>query len=195
MERRTFLMSLAAGGGTALAAGSGIAAGNDPSLRFLRPPGALPEDEFQARCIRCGQCSESCPNECIKFFNFENGIASFDTPYIIPREKACVLCMKCGAACPTGALTEIPRTAEDILAGVRMGKARVNENLCLSYQGKTCGVCYRACPLQDVSIRVGYLEQPHVLDDCIGCGLCERACIQMPQAIRIFPDHERKIST
>ena len=45
--------------------------------------------------------------------------------------------------------------------------------LCLSYQGKTCGVCYRACPLPDVAIRVGRLEQPHVLEDCVGCGLTQ----------------------
>jgi ferredoxin-type protein NapG len=74
------------------------------------------------------------------------------------------------------------------LSGVDMGHARVDESLCLSYQGKTCGVCYRACPLPDVAIYVGRLEQPHVTDNCVGCGLCERSCIQMPQAIRVFPE-------
>ena len=44
-------------------------------------------------------------------------------------------------------------------------------------------------PLQDVAIRVGRLEQPRVLKDCVGCGLCERSCIQIPQAIRIIPDY------
>ena len=81
---------------------------------------------------------------------------------------------------------------EPILEKVKMGVARVDENLCLSFQGKTCGVCYRACPLADVAIRIGMLEQPHVLKDCVGCGLCERSCIQIPQAIRIIPDHNRK---
>ncbi len=160
-------------------------------LRFLRPPGALDEPEFLARCIRCGQCSEVCPNRCINAFALENGVASLGTPYIIPREQACILCMKCGQVCPTGALQDIVREAGVIVAKVKMGKARVDEDLCLSYQGKTCGVCYRACPLQDVAIRVGMLEQPHVFAACVGCGLCERSCIQMPQAIRVIPEQTR----
>jgi len=157
--------------------------------RYLRPPGALPESEFESRCIRCNQCAEICPNQCIKFFGPENGLASLGTPYITPREQACILCMKCGDACPTGAIQSIVREAEPIIEKVNMGKARVNEQLCLSFQGKTCGVCYRACPLQDVAITVGRLEQPHVTDACVGCGLCERSCIQIPQAIRVIPPH------
>lgn len=157
-------------------------------MRYLRPPGVASESKFLADCIRCGKCGEVCPNRAINFFSFENGLASLDTPYIIPREQACILCMKCGDICPTGALKSIAHEAEDIIANVKMGKARVDMNLCLSYQGKTCGVCYRACPLQDVSIRVGYLEQPHVLDACVGCGLCERSCIQIPQAIMVIPN-------
>lgn len=97
--------------------------------------------------------------------------------------------MKCGEVCPSGAIKEIFRDAEQIVNNVRMGVAVVDKQLCLSYQGKTCGVCYRACPLPDVAIRVGMLEQPHVLDKCIGCGLCERSCIQLPQAIRIVPNY------
>ena len=192
MQRRNFLKELIAGAvATTMLKTSVVEAAfsQQSLLRFLRPPGALAEEEFESRCIRCGQCGEICPNRCIEYFDLENGVNSLNTPYIIPRTKACILCMKCGQVCPTGAIKPLQRTAEDILGHVMMGKARVEKALCLSYQGKTCGVCYRACPLQDVAIKVGLLEQPHVQDACVGCGLCERSCIQLPQAIKIIPRH------
>jgi len=189
MKRRTVLHDLVASAAAVLALPAVTRADGGPRVRtrYLRPPGALPEERFARQCIRCGQCGSVCPNRCIRFFGTENGVDSIDTPYIVPREQACILCMKCGEVCPSGAIQPVARTADDILARVKMGQARVDESLCLSYQGKTCGVCYRACPLPDVALSVGRLEQPKVYSACVGCGLCERSCIQLPQAIRVFP--------
>ena len=192
LGRRAFLQILAvvtmAWGG--LKSSHAAFGGSLPSIRFLRPPGVGKESAFLDQCIRCGQCGEICPNRAIRYFGLENGLASLDTPYIIPREQGCILCMKCGEICPSWAIPPIEREMNAILQRVKMGQARVDERLCLSFQGKTCGVCYRACPLQDVAISVGMLEQPHVTSSCVGCGLCERVCIQMPQAIRVIPPRE-----
>lgn len=190
MKRRQLLQDLISAAAAVVAAPVVNArSAQRKGIRYLRPPGSLAEADFVGRCIRCGQCGEACPNRCIKFFGTENGFHSYGTPYITPREQACILCMKCGDVCPTGAISAIEREAETILDSVKMGKARVNESLCLSYQGKSCGVCYRACPLPDIAIKVGWMEQPHVQDACVGCGLCERSCIQIPQAIRVIPTH------
>ncbi len=204
MQRRTFLKDLIAGAVASTVLNTPLAnaafsnqtgpVAKRANLRFLRPPGSLTESEFKKRCIRCGQCGEVCPNTCIRYFDTENGLDSLNTPYILPREKACILCMKCGEICPTGAIKEVKKTAEDVIAHVQMGKAQVNKSLCLSWQGKSCGVCWRACPLQDVAIKVGWMEQPRVLDACVGCGLCERSCIQIPQAIKIIPIHDRDMT-
>jgi len=193
MKRRSFLQQFAQGAAAASALLLNDSAKARPKVttrqRYLRPPGALTEGDFLARCIRCGQCGEACPNRCIEFFSPRGGLGAANTPYITPRSQACILCMKCTQACPTGALQALQRTAEDVLGKVRMGKARVDKTLCLSWQGKSCGVCYRACPLADVAITVGYMEQPTVTEQCVGCGLCERSCIQMPQAIKVIPQH------
>ena len=56
MNRRTFWKLLSGTGVTALLVKAGIVSNSQASSRYLRPPGALPEEDFLASCIRCGKC-------------------------------------------------------------------------------------------------------------------------------------------
>ena len=63
--RRKFINSVAAaaGGGCLLALGAGLYSKSTSALpaQALRPPGALPEADFLAACVRCGLCVRDCP--------------------------------------------------------------------------------------------------------------------------------------
>ena len=156
---------------------------------LLRPPGARPEPEFLDSCVRCMRCSDACPNGCIEFHGLEAGLEKGFPPFIRARSRGCIVCGDCATACPTGALVPFETTPEGLLAGVKMGTARLNESLCFSYNGRTCGACYRACPLPGIAMKIGLYEKPLLqgADRCIGCGLCEQACLHLPQAIRVIP--------
>ena len=161
---------------------------------LLRPPGALAERDFLARCIRCGKCGLACPDRIVKF---DAGITATDaTPRIDAREGACRLCadLPCIAACPTGALAPV-----ESREAVRMGTAVIDRDRCLSLKGMRCEVCYRVCPFIDSAIHIKYYlregDSIHAIfepvidaDHCTGCGICvERCPISDPPAILIRP--------
>lgn len=159
--------------------------------RVLRPPGALPAGRFEDACARCFKCAAACPNECIEFHGLRDGLKLAYTPYIRPRSRGCTLCGECAKACPTGALKPFEVSREGWVEGVDMGVARVDEAQCYSFHGRTCGACYRACPLAGQALRIGVFETPHVDPKyCVGCGLCEQSCLHIPQAIRVIPREE-----
>ncbi len=157
---------------------------------YVRPPGALEEEEFIRRCIRCFLCGEACPHRAIRLAGAEDPIA-YRTPYIATRYAPCWLCMKCTQVCPTGALRRIEPAKAEILAKTRMGVAKVNEHMCIAYNGQVCGICYWRCPLRDVAIKRGRHDRPIVQEEkCVGCGVCDHVCIVDPSAIIVVPEEE-----
>ncbi|MDR2714024.1 MAG: 4Fe-4S binding protein [Coriobacteriales bacterium] len=169
---------------------------------LLRPPGVQDEQDFLARCIRCGRCIEACPYVCLKAANDASGMA-VGTPVLNVRDQACKLCedFPCVNACPTDALRNVESRAD-----VDMGLAVIDTELCIAMKGMRCEVCYRVCPLIDTAITIDYRPRkgdsihaifaPQVdAEKCVGCGLCvERCVIDDPDlAIKIVRDREKAI--
>ncbi|MBT5828988.1 MAG: 4Fe-4S dicluster domain-containing protein [Candidatus Latescibacteria bacterium] len=142
-------------------------------LGLLRPPGAVDEADFLAKCIRCTRCSDACEAQCILLFGPEGGKHQ-SSPYIFSNEKGCTMCLQCGEACPTGALVPLAEQSD-----VKMGVAVVDERLCVSHNGTgVCGACHTVCPLRNKAIVQDFRNAPLVDPDfCTGCGLCEEICI------------------
>lgn len=150
----------------------------------LRPPGAIPETEFLATCIRCGKCAQICPYGSIKTAGLLDGPVMMGTPFIVPRSKPCYLCMKCTAVCPSGALRRSVRKKEE----VRMGLAELNKKECLAWQGTLCRSCYDDCPLFNEALLMDKELRP-VVDEkkCVGCGVCENVCPMDSPTIVVKP--------
>jgi len=68
---------------------------------FIRPPGALPEEEFLSLCTRCPKCQEVCPRGVITPVLLTESVISVGTPRL---QGYCNGCMLCNWVCPTGAL-------------------------------------------------------------------------------------------
>lgn len=160
----------------------------------LRPPGALPERDFLAACIKCGKCVNDCPYDTLRLAP-AGGNLPIGTPYFTPRDIPCYLCpdIPCMKACPTGALSPQLKNINDS----RMGLAVIDIENCLSWRGLRCEVCHRECPLKGKAITLEIHPRPiskHAMfypivhsDACTGCGICEKACPTEAPAIRVFP--------
>ncbi len=168
MNRRNFLKTGAIATGAMAVIGAGTfvldhkAAKAIPREDFLRPPGAIDEEDFLYGCIKCGLCVQICPVQAIKLSGAGEGLG-FGTPYIEPREQPCDFscdALQCVETCPTAVLNFIPfkdaglRAVESATAEpgadlsqvnpfevqkvamkqeVKMGKAHVNKQTCLAH--------------------------------------------------------------
>jgi len=162
------------------------AGAQDPVL--LRPPGALEEQEFLKRCVKCGECMKVCTTNGLQPTLFEAGIEGIWSPVLVPRIGYCEFrCTLCGQVCPTGA---IKRLQLEEKAKVRIGLAMIDKGRCLPWaHARPCVVCEEVCPtakkaiwFEDARVRDRkgnslVVKQPRVdLELCIGCGICEAKC-------------------
>lgn len=174
MNRRTFLSGLTAIAlvnqlGRAGRACAGLFR-SPVSTNRLRPPGGVREEEFPAKCIRCGRCVEVCPYRCIHMLDVRDGVHA-GTPLIEAEKIPCYLCMKCVEVCPTGSLQKVDQDA------TRMGMAVIDTYSCAAWIGTTlCRTCYDKCPYPEKAIRLDQLRPFINADYCTGCGICTYAC-------------------
>jgi NAD-dependent dihydropyrimidine dehydrogenase PreA subunit len=204
ISRRGLLVATVAG---AAAAVPQLAKGTpqfEDRLRPIRPPGSVPEEDFLALCIRCGECFKVCPGPVLHPAGLEYGFASLWTPVAHPEHAGCHQdCNFCTQVCPTGAIQPLELSVK---RGTHMGLARIDSSTCLPYRHdklrQDCELCYEECQragydaIEMQEIRIELVPPPPAgmfsdveldamsrirvpvvkTDACVGCGICQYRC-------------------
>ncbi len=176
--------------------------------RLIRPPGALPEEEFLRRCLRCGECMRVCPENALQPTFSEAGLEGLWTPMLVPTTGYCLYTCApekepynnlCGMVCPSGAIGKLTLEEKHTF---KIGTAYIDRSRCIPWvQGISCGVCEEHCPVpgkaiihRRTKVQVGpeaddvrEVLLPYVIPErCIGCGICENKCpVEGLKAIRV----------
>ncbi len=208
-DRRRFFVETVRNLGIAAVGGfvwAGYLGGRQAYPLALRPPGAVEEKRFLARCTKCGLCAAACPYRALVIARPGDG-RPVGTPYLVMRENPCRMCqdIPCAAACPTGAIDRslVSGPGQDGKAAFDINKARIglavlDRETCIAYWGIQCDACYRTCPLIDRAITVEYTRNDrtgkHAIlapavhsEHCTGCGMCEHACVTKKASIFVLP--------
>ena len=158
------------------------------SEKLIRPPGALPEEQFLQKCIKCGECMKVCPTNAIQPTLSEAGPEGLWTPMLVPEIGYCeYYCSLCTQVCPTGAIKELDINSKN---QVKIGSAWIDRNRCIPWKfGDPCIVCEEHCPVSpkaiqlmktEVKLKDGTIKTPLApvinLETCTGCGICENKC-------------------
>ncbi|MDZ7725864.1 MAG: 4Fe-4S binding protein [candidate division KSB1 bacterium] len=158
--------------------------------KAIRPPGAIEENRFLDKCIRCEECVKICASTggCLQPALLETGWEGMWTPVSVPRKGYCEFnCNMCGQVCPTGAIQEL---ALEKKKTIKLGQAYFDKSRCIPwYSQEDCLVCEEHCPVSDKAIKfderdtVGpdgsprTVKFPYLEENlCIGCGICENKC-------------------
>ncbi len=174
LTRRTVLSSLLAGFTLSFLGKTNIAKAN---VSLIRPPGAIPENDFLSRCVRCGECIKSCITNTLQPAAFEAGFEGLWTPMHHMRHAGCEQqCNMCGQVCPTQAIRSLPLEERKY---ARVGTAVITRDKCLAWeQNKLCIICDEQCPYNAIVFKhVDGHKRPFVDETkCNGCGICEEKC-------------------
>ncbi len=186
LERRRILMAGLAGAGAATVGLTNLygpypdaGEGQVQAVGLLRPPSALPEKEFLARCVRCGECMAACPTNTLQPIGLKAGWMALFSPAITPRRGYCdPRCHRCADSCPTGAIRPV---SDNERIWAKTGTAIIHRQKCLAWEHKkSCMVCDEVCPFDAIDFRRepgNPYAVPHVQEDrCAGCGYCEHFC-------------------
>lgn len=162
ISRRGFVLSLVSGIFAVPAVRLSNKLGSNWYRRVIRPPGALAEEEFLKRCIKCGQCMRICPTNVIQPGGINGGLENLWTPVLNNRigSSGCQLnCVACGQVCPTSAIRPITlseKLGADEFAKVgpiKLGTAFLDRGRCLPWaMDKPCIVCEENCPVSPKAI-------------------------------------------
>jgi MauM/NapG family ferredoxin protein len=196
--RRQVLGAALLGAGTAMASLTGLdrpvanpVPGDVQDPMRIRPPGALPEPDFLARCVRCGLCQKACPTNTLQSVGLAAGLPALFSPQVTPRRGGCEpLCHACAEVCPTGAIRVLPPRERP---WAKIGTAHILRHKCLAWeQGQRCLVCDEGCPFDAIALQPvhGSAVAVPVVDErrCSGCGFCEHLCpVQARAAIVVEP--------
>ena len=177
--RREFLGFLGFAVGTSAlftACGKVPSIANPSDEPISRPPGALEEEEFLARCMRCKQCIYACmnntkqeesPSSNVLFaMPLSRGLTLVNTPLRDESKARCSGCGRCGQVCPSGAIDSAGAVAQ-VLADVCVG----------CFKCVTAAVCpVTPEPAITMDSTTGYPKINY--DTCTGCGACVVACTE-----------------
>jgi polyferredoxin len=179
LSRRQFLTAAVSGAAAIPLLRLGGNPGPNWNAGLVRPPGSLPEQQFLARCIKCGQCMRICPTNVIHPAGLTAGLEGLWTPVLNFRigTSGCQHnCIACGNLCPTAAIRPISleerqglgQYAE--LGPITIGTAFVDRGRCLPWaMDRPCIVCQENCPVSPKAIftrevfNTVYIQQPLVV--------------------------------